>query len=44
MDKVFQKIIDNNFSNLKGLAVDAAILVVQHIKDEGLLPFPQAQV
>lgn len=34
MDEIFQKIIDNNFSDLKGLTVDASIPVPQNIINE----------
>jgi hypothetical protein len=34
MDEIFQKIIDNNFSDLKGLAADASIPVPQNIINE----------
>jgi hypothetical protein len=34
MDKVFQKIIENNFSDLKGLTVDASIPVPQKLINE----------
>lgn len=34
MDNVFQKLIDNNFSELAGLAVDASIPVPEHIVNE----------
>jgi hypothetical protein len=34
MDEIFQKIIDNNFSDLKGLTVDASISVPQYIVNE----------
>jgi hypothetical protein len=34
MDEIFQKIIDSNFSDLKGLTVDASIPVPQYIINE----------
>ena len=34
MDQIFQKIIDNNFSDLKGLAVDASVPVPQNMINE----------
>ena len=34
MDKIFQKIIDNNFSDLKGTTVDASIPVPQSLLNE----------
>ena len=34
MDEIFQKIIDNNFSDLKGLTVDASIPIPQYIVNE----------
>ena len=34
MDEIFQKIIDNNFADLKGLAVDASIPVPQLLINE----------
>ena len=34
MDGIFEKIIDNKFSDLKGLTVDASIPVPQHIINE----------
>lgn len=34
MNKVFQKIIDNNFSELKGLTADLSIPVPQHVINE----------
>ena len=34
MDEIFQKIIENNFSDLKGLAVDASIPVPQQLINE----------
>ena len=34
MDKIFRRIIDNNFSDLKGLAVDASIPVPQNMINE----------
>jgi hypothetical protein len=34
MDKIFQKIIDNNFSDLKGTTVDASIPVPQGLINE----------
>jgi len=34
MDEIFQRIIDNNFSDLKGLAVDASIPVPQQLINE----------
>ena len=34
MDKIFQKIIDNKFSDLKGLAVEASVPVPQYIVNE----------
>ena len=34
MDEIFEKIIDNKFSDLKGLTVDASIPVPQHIINE----------
>jgi hypothetical protein len=34
MDEIFQKIIDNNFSDLKGLTVDASIPVPHYIINE----------
>ena len=34
MDKIFQKIIQNNFSDLKGTTVDASIPVSQHLINE----------
>ena len=34
MDSVFQRLVDNNFSELAGLAVDASIPVPEHIVNE----------
>ena len=34
MDEIFQKIIDSNFSDLKGLTVDASVPVPQYIVNE----------
>jgi hypothetical protein len=34
MDKIFQKIIHNNFSDLRGTTIDATIPVPQHIVNE----------
>jgi hypothetical protein len=34
MDEIFQKIIDDNFSDLKGLAVDASVPVPQQLINE----------
>ena len=34
MDKIFQKLIDNKFSELRGLTVDASISVPQYIINE----------
>jgi hypothetical protein len=34
MDNIFQKLIDNNFSDLAGLTVDASIPVPEHIVNE----------
>jgi hypothetical protein len=34
MDEIFQKIIENNFSDLKGLAVDASIPIPQYMINE----------
>ncbi len=34
MDKIFQKIIHNNFSDLKGTTVDASIPVPQYLINE----------
>ena len=34
MDEIFQKLIDNNFSDLKGLAVDASIPVPEPLINE----------
>ena len=34
MDKIFQKIIQNNFSDLRGTTVDASIPVPQHLINE----------
>ena len=34
MDEIFQKIIDSNFSNLKGLTVDASVPIPQYIVNE----------
>src|SRR5262245_43449484 len=34
MDKIFRKIIDNNFSDLKGTIVDASIPVPQYLINE----------
>lgn len=34
MDEIFQKIIDNNFSDLKGLAVDASVPIPQKLINE----------
>jgi hypothetical protein len=34
MDEFFQKILDNNFSDLKGLAVDASIPIPQYMINE----------
>ena len=34
MDKIFQKIIHNNFSDLKGTTIDASIPVPQHLINE----------
>jgi len=34
MDKIFQKIIDNNFSDLAGLTVDASFPVPQYLVNE----------
>lgn len=34
MDKIFQKIIDNNFSDLKGTTVDASVPVPEYLINE----------
>jgi hypothetical protein len=34
MDKIFQKIINNNFSDLKGAVIDASIPVAEHLINE----------
>ncbi len=34
MDKIFQKLIDSNFSDLKGLTVDATIPMPEHLVNE----------
>jgi hypothetical protein len=34
MDNIFQKLIDNNFSDLAGLTVDASVPVPEHIVNE----------
>lgn len=34
MDEIFQKIIDNNFSDLRGLAVDASVPVPEQLINE----------
>ncbi len=34
MDKIFQKLIDSNFSDLKGLSVDATVPVPQYLVNE----------